>query len=106
MTIALSLYGTDGMPRMQADRLIALMCAERLMKITIDNHGTDGPSHRAEDMAEKFAQWLNASPGTDLETRRRALIAAADLANPGSDWRPVIENAEWRAKFAAGITRS
>lgn len=107
MTLMFAWSDTSGMSREEADRMLALMCSAQLHGITLDNAtGWTSPSHRVERDAEKFAEWLGKGGTRETETRRRALLAATDLARtPGKrepDQDDVLTAAKWMTGFVTG----
>lgn len=95
--------GTSNMPREDADRFIALTCAMQMRGLSLrDATGWTSPSHGAAKDAERFADWLGEAGPKESETRRRALLAATDLAKTSDEWDDVLTAAKWMTGFVTG----
>jgi len=94
-----------GMSRSEADHLAALACTLQLTRLTLENAtGETGPSHKAEDIKEAFAKWLEKESAASPEARRRSLFLATSLASPGTDRREVLKAADWTLKQVSSTT--
>lgn len=103
MTLMFAWTDSPGTPRADTDRLAALACAMQVTGISLDDAtGWTSPSHRTEKAAEKFADWLAEARNRETETRRRVLLAAADLAKTGSEPDDVLAAAKWMLGIVLG----